>query len=82
MAIKKSDVRQAKLMLKVSEKYTKRYTRILKSRRSAVIAKVVKEYERTEDEDVIKAITEPYLKPLLKQLYLSVAAEIGTLQQN
>ena len=60
MAIKKSDIKQAKLMLKVSEKYTKRYTKILKSRRSAVIAKVVKEYERTEDEDVIKAITEPY----------------------
>ena len=80
MAIKKSDVRQAKLMLKVSEKYTKRYARILKSRRSAVIAKVIKEYERTEDEDVIKSITEPYLKPLIRQLYVSVASEIGTLQ--
>ena len=80
MAIKKSDVRQAKLMLKVSEKYTKRYTRILKSSRAAIIEKVVKEYERTEDEDVIKAITEPYLKPLIRQLYMSVAAEIGTLQ--
>ena len=68
MAIKKSDVRQAKLMLKVSEKYTKRYTRILKSRRAVVIAKVVSEYERTEDEDVVKAITEPYLKPLIRQL--------------
>ena len=80
MAIKKSDVRQAKLTLKVSEKYTKRYTRILKSSRAAIIEKVVKEYERTEDEDVIKAITEPYLKPLIRQLYMSVAAEIGTLQ--
>ena len=59
MAIKKSDIKQAKLMLKISEKYTKRYTRILKSRRAAIIEKVVKEYERTEDEDVVKAITEP-----------------------
>ena len=80
MAIKKSDIKQAKLMLKISEKYTKKYTRILKNRRQATIDKTVKEFERTGSEKVIDDIKEPYLKPLLKQLYLSVAAEIGTLQ--
>ena len=80
MAIKKSDIKQAKLMLKISEKYTKRYTRMLKARRQATIDKTVKEFERTGSERVVDAIKEPYLKPLLKQLYLSVAAEIGTLQ--
>lgn len=80
MAIKKSDIKQAKLMLKISEKYTKKYTRILKNRRQATIDKTVKEFERTGSERVVDAIKEPYLKPLLKQLYLSVAAEIGTLQ--
>ena len=80
MAIKKSDIKQAKLMLKISEKYTKRYTRMLKARRQATIDKTVKEFERTGSERVLDAIKEPYLKPLLKQLYLSVAAEIGTLQ--
>ena len=80
MAIKKSDVRQAKLMLKISEKYTKKYTRIIRNRRQATIDKAVKEFERTGNEKVVDAIKEPYLKPLLKQLYLSVAAEIGTLQ--
>ena len=80
MAIKKSDIKQAKLMLKISEKYTKRYTRMLKARRQATIDKTVKEFERTGSEMVVDAIKEPYLKPLLKQLYLSVAAEIGTLQ--
>lgn len=80
MAIKKSDIKQAKLMLKISEKYTKRYTRILKARRQATIDKTVKEFERTGSEKVVNNIKEPYLNPLLKQLYLSVAAEIGTLQ--
>ena len=80
MAIKKSDIKQAKLMLKISEKYTKRYTRMLKARRQSTIDKAVKEFERTGSERVLDAIKEPYLKPLLKQLYLSVAAEIGTLQ--
>ena len=80
MAIKKSDIKQAKLMLKISEKYTKKYTRIIRSRRQATIDKTVKEFERTGNEKVVDAIKEPYLKPLLKQLYLSVAAEIGTLQ--
>ena len=80
MAIKKSDIKQAKLMLKISEKYTKKYTRIIRSRRQATIDKAVKEFERTGNEKVVDAIKEPYLKPLLKQLYLSVAAEIGTLQ--
>lgn len=80
MAIKKSDIKQAKLMLKISEKYTKKYTRILKNRRQATIDKTVKEFERTGSERVVDAIKEPYLKPLLKQLYLSVAAEIGALQ--
>jgi len=80
MAIKKSDIKQAKLMLKISEKYTKKYTRILKNRRQATIDKTVKEFERTGSERVVDDIKEPYLKPLLKQLYLSVAAEIGTLQ--
>ena len=80
MAIKKSDIKQAKLMLKISEKYTKKYTRILKNRRQATIDKTVKEFERTGSERVVDAIKEPYLKPLIKQLYLSVAAEIGTLQ--
>ena len=80
MAIKKSDIKQAKLMLKISEKYTKKYTRILKNRRQATIDKTVKEFERTGSEKVIDDIKEPYLKPLIKQLYLSVAAEIGTLQ--
>ena len=80
MAIKKSDIKQAKLMLKISEKYTKRYTRMLKARRQATIDKTVKEFERTGSERVVDAIKEPYLKPLIKQLYLSVAAEIGTLQ--
>ena len=78
--MKKSDIKQAKLMLKISEKYTKRYTRMLKARRQATIDKTVKEFERTGSERVLDAIKEPYLKPLLKQLYLSVAAEIGTLQ--
>ena len=67
-------------MLKISEKYTKRYTRMLKARRQATIDKTVKEFERTGSEMVLDAIKEPYLKPLIKQLYLSVAAEIGTLQ--
>ena len=67
-------------MLKISEKYTKRYTRILKARRQATIDKTVKEFERTGSEKVVNNIKEPYLKPLLKQLYLAVAAEIGTLQ--
>ena len=80
MAIKKSDIKQAKLMLKISEKYTKKYTRIIRSRRQATIDKTVKEFERTGSERVVDAIKEPYLKPLLKQLYLSVAAEIGALQ--
>ena len=80
MAIKKSDIKQAKLMLKISEKYTKKYTRIIRSRRQATIDKAVKEFERTGSERVVDAIKEPYLKPLIKQLYLSVAAEIGTLQ--
>ena len=80
MEIKKSDIKQAKLMLKISEKYTKKYTRIIRSRRQATIDKTVKEFERTGSERVLDAIKEPYLKPLLKQLYLSVAAEIGTLQ--
>ena len=80
MAIKKSDIKQAKLMLKISEKYTKKYTRIIRSRRQSTIDKTVKEFERTGSERVVDAIKEPYLKPLLKQLYLSVAAEIGTLQ--
>jgi len=80
MAIKKSDIKQAKLMLKISEKYTKKYTRIIRSRRQATIDKTVKEFERTGSERVVDAIKEPYLKPLIKQLYLSVAAEIGTLQ--
>ena len=80
MAIKKSDIKQAKLMLKISEKYTKKYTRIIRNRRQATIDKTVKEFERTGNEKVVDAIKEPYLKPLLKQLYLSVAAEIGTLQ--
>lgn len=80
MAIKKSDIKQAKLMLKISEKYTKKYTRIIRNRRQATIDKTVKEFERTGSEKVIDDINEPYLKPLLKQLYLSVAAEIGTLQ--
>ena len=80
MAIKKSDIKQAKLMLKISEKYTKKYTRILKNRRQTTIDKTVKEFERTGSEKVVNNIKEPYLKPLLKQLYLSVAAEIGTLQ--
>jgi len=80
MAIKKSDIKQAKLMLRISDKYTKKYTRILKNRRQATIDKTVKEFERTGNEKVIDDIKEPYLKPLLKQLYLSVAAEIGTLQ--
>ena len=80
MAIKKSDIKQAKLMLKISEKYTKKYTRIIRNRRQATIDKTVKEFERTGSEKVIDDIKEPYLKPLLKQLYLSVAAEIGTLQ--
>ena len=80
MAIKKSDIKQAKLMLKISEKYTKRYTRMLKARRQATIDKTVKEFERTGSEKVIDDIKEPYLKPLIKQLYLSVAAEIGALQ--
>ena len=80
MAIKKSDIKQAKLMLKISEKYTKKYTRIIRNRRQATIDKTVKEFERTGSERVVDAIKEPYLKPLLKQLYLSVAAEIGTLQ--
>ena len=80
MAIKKSDIKQAKLMLKISEKYTKKYTRIIRNRRQATIDKTVKEFERTGNEKVVDAIKEPYLKPLIKQLYLSVAAEIGTLQ--
>ena len=80
MAIKKSDIKQAKLMLRISDKYTKKYTRIIRSRRQATIDKTVKEFERTGSERVVDAIKEPYLKPLLKQLYLSVAAEIGTLQ--
>ena len=80
MAIKKSDIKQAKLMLKISEKYTKKYTRIIRNRRQATIDKTVKEFERTGNERVVDAIKEPYLKPLIKQLYLSVAAEIGTLQ--
>ena len=80
MAIKKSDIKQAKLMLKISEKYTKKYTRIIRSRRQATIDKTVQAFERTGSEKVIDDINEPYLKPLLKQLYLSVAAEIGTLQ--
>ena len=80
MAIKKSDIKQAKLMLKISEKYTKKYTRIIRNRRQATIDKAVKEFERTGSERVVDAIKEPYLKPLIKQLYLSVAAEIGTLQ--
>ena len=80
MAIKKSDIKQAKLMLRISDKYTKKYTRIIRSRRQATIDKTVKEFERTGSERVMDAIKEPYLKPLLKQLYLSVAAEIGTLQ--
>ncbi len=67
-------------MLKISEKYTKKYTRIIRSRRQATIDKAVKEFERTGNEKVLDEIKEPYLKPLLKQLYLSVAAEIGTLQ--
>ena len=67
-------------MLKISEKYTKKYTRIIRSRRQATIDKTVKEFERTGSERVVDAIKEPYLKPLIKQLYLSVAAEIGTLQ--
>ena len=67
-------------MLKISEKYTKKYTRIIRSRRQSTIDKAVKEFERTGNEKVVDAIKEPYLKPLLKQLYLSVAAEIGTLQ--
>ena len=78
--MKKSDIKQAKLMLKISDKYTKKYTRIIRSRRQATIDKTVKEFERTGSERVVDAIKEPYLKPLLKQLYLSVAAEIGTLQ--
>ena len=80
MAVKKSDIKQAKLMLKISEKYTKKYTRIIRSRRQATIDKTVKEFERTGSERVVDAIKEPYLKPLIKQLYLSVTAEIGTLQ--
>ena len=80
MAIKKSDIKQAKLMIKISEKYTKKYTRIIRNRRQSTIDKTVKEFERTGSERVVDAIKEPYLKPLLKQLYLSVAAEIGTLQ--
>ena len=80
MAIKKSDIKQAKLMLRISEKYTKKYTRIIRNRRQATIDKTVKEFERTGSERVVDAIKEPYLKPLIKQLYLSVAAEIGTLQ--
>ena len=80
MAIKKSDIKQAKLMLRISDKYTKKYTRIIRSRRQATIDKTVKEFERTGSERVVDAIKEPYLKPLLKQLYLSVASEIGTLQ--
>ena len=80
MAIKKSDIKHAKLMLKISEKSTKKYTRIIRNRRQATIDKTVKEFERTGSERVVDAIKEPYLKPLLKQLYLSVAAEIGTLQ--
>ena len=80
MAIKKSDIKQAKLMLKISEKYTKKYTRIIRSRRQSTIDKTVKEFERTGNEKVVDAIKEPYLKPLIKQLYLSVAAEIGTFQ--
>ena len=80
MAIKKSDIKQAKLMLKISEKYTKKYTRIIRSRRQATIDETAKEFERTGSERVVDAIKEPYLKPLIKQLYLSVAAEIGTLQ--
>jgi hypothetical protein len=47
MAIKKSDIKHAKLMLKISEKYTKKYTRIIRSRRQATIDKTVKEFERT-----------------------------------
>lgn len=80
MAIKKSDIKQAKLMLKISEKYTKKYTRIIRNRRQATIDRTVQTFERTGSEKVIDDIKEPYLKPLLKQLYLSVAAEIGTLQ--
>ena len=80
MAIKKSDIKQAKLMLKISEKYTKKYTRILKNRRQTTIDKTVKAYEQIGSEKVVNNIKEPYLKPLLKQLYLAVAAEIGTLQ--
>lgn len=80
MAIKKSDIKQAKLMLKISEKYTKKYTRIIRSRRQTTIDKAVKEFERTGSEKVVNNIKEPYLKPLLKQLYLAVAAEIGPLQ--
>ena len=80
MAIKKSDIKQAKLMLRISDKYTKKYTRIIRSRRQATIDKTVKEFERTGSERVVDAIKEPYLNPLIKQLYLSVAAEIGTLQ--
>ena len=63
-------------MLRISDKYTKKYTRIIRSRRQATIDKTVKEFERTGSERVVDAIKEPYLKPLIKQLYLSVAAEM------
>ena len=80
MAIKKRHQAGKGLMLKISEKYTKKYTRIIRNRRQATIDKTVKEFERTGSERVLDAIKEPYLKPLIKQLYLSVTAEIGTLQ--